>query len=121
MPVQRFILAIAVLPAVVLPVSWTRWAIRHDWRRLLLWLTATVTLSFVIGGAILWIDSFQSGPGMGYSWKGWYTILVYGAYWIGWAMIAIGFCKWFWGIIKRCLSRPGAKNIEAGGVSLSQT
>jgi hypothetical protein len=121
MPSSRFLMAMVMLPSVVLPLSCTLWAIRREWRRLLVWLAATVTLSFVFAGAILWIDSGQSGPAMGYSWKGWYTILVYGAYWIGWAMIVVGFRKWFFGIIKRWASRVGAENAETGGVSISQT
>lgn len=121
LPGERFMMGIGMLPAVVLPLFWTRWAMRRDWRRLFFWLIATVTLSFVIGAAILWMDSFRSGPGMGYSWKGWYTILVYGAYWIGWAMISIGFCRWFWGLITRIVRRPAAESAETNSVSLLQT
>jgi hypothetical protein len=117
MPWERLVMATVMLPSVVLPVSWTLWAIRYEWRRLILWLTATVILSFAFAGAIIWIGSFQSGPRMGYSWKGWYTILVYGAYWIGWGMIAVGFRTWFWGIIERCIRRPRVGNPDADEVA----
>lgn len=116
-PLERFVMATVMLPSVVLPVFWTLWAIRLEWRRLSLWLAATVVLSFAFATAIVSIGSLQSGPGMGYSWKGWYTILVYGAYWIGWGMIAVGCSTWFWGIIKRCIRRPGARNAEADTVA----
>ena len=56
-PGRRLFMALAMLPGVVLPVSWTLWAIRHDWRRLLVWLTATVALSLAIAGAIFLMDS----------------------------------------------------------------
>ena len=120
-PLERLVMAIVMLPGVVLPVSWTLWAVRRDWRRLLIWSIATVTLSLVIAGAILCLDSFQSGPGTRYSWKGWYTILVYGSYWIGWAMITTGFRKWFSGFIQRWVGSDHPENTKAPGVLPSRS
>jgi hypothetical protein len=115
---QRFFMAVMMLPGVALPTSWIMWAVRRDWRRLIIWMTATMTLSLAIAAAILLVDSIQSGSGTRYSGKGWYTILVYGAYWIGWAMIVIGFRKWFAETVRRWFGRRDQNTMKIRSVTL---
>ena len=88
---QKFIVAIAFVPVLLLLVSFSYWCITKQWRRVRFWLVFSVVTTISLALLILFVSNTGQGPrfpGERYSLDGWYWICFAGAYLTGWVMLS---------------------------------
>jgi hypothetical protein len=82
------------LPAMtffVFPVGWIR---TRRWRQLGLFLALAMALSIASALILLVVDAARKGPLEGYTWRGWYTVFLLGAYAVGALALAAIVVRW---------------------------
>ena len=85
------------------------WIVQRHWQRVVILLSLTVFMSLLLGGVILWVDSYIKDTLEHYSWIRWYWIWFLGIYAAGGALLFVKLGQPFvlalWQCFRKCYVR----------------